>query len=401
VLCKVVSQARLRTLLLKIVHYITRLIIGGAQENTVQTVEDHVRDYGDEVTLITGPGLGPEGTLVPRAEASGCRLIVLPDSVRSINPWREVQVYRQVKRLLRELAPDIVHTHSSKAGVLGRSAAAALHISCVHTIHGAAFHYGQPGWMQQVYRQAERWAAKRCDHIISVADAMTQQYLQVGIGTPEKYTTIYSGFDVEPLLAAPIHRNRLRSEWGLADEHVLIAKIGRLFPLKGHESVLAVAGDVIRACPQVRFLFIGDGILREQYQAELRKQGLEKHFIFTGLVPPARIPELLQGTDLVVHTSQWEGLARVLPQALIAGKAVVSYDIDGAREVVLPGRTGCLVPRNDYAALTAALIELASQPELRTRYGQTGRDLFTDQFRHQTMSRRIREVYEQVLEKRR
>ncbi|MEZ5947920.1 MAG: glycosyltransferase [Planctomycetaceae bacterium] len=117
-------------------------------------------------------------------------------------------------------------------------------------------------------------------------------------------------------------------------------------------------------------------------------------------MPPTRIPELLQALDMVVHTSQWEGLARVLPQALIAGKPVISYDIDGAREVVLPGRTGLLVPRNDLAALERALVELAGNPSQREQLGLTGRELFTETFRHEHMSRRIREVYRAVLTQR-
>ncbi|MCA8982884.1 MAG: glycosyltransferase family 4 protein [Planctomycetaceae bacterium] len=385
---------------MKIVHFITRLILGGAQENTLFTVEDHLREFGDEVTLITGPGLGPEGTLVPRAEQSGCRLYVLPESRRSINPWREWRVYCRVKRLLRELRPDILHTHSSKAGILGRRAAHVLGIPCVHTIHGAAFHYGQHPWAYRAYRWAEKWAEPYCDRIISVADAMTEQYLSAGIGTPEKYVTIYSGFDVAPLLAPPTRRAAIRAEWGCGPEDVLVGKIGRLFPLKGHEAILDVAEGVVAACPHVRFVFIGDGILRDRFQARIRAAGLDRHFLFTGLVPPTRIPELLQALDMVVHTSQWEGLARVLPQALIAGKPVISYDIDGAREVVLPGRTGLLVPRNDLAALERALVELAGNPSQREQLGLTGRELFTETFRHEHMSRRIREVYRAVLTQR-
>ncbi|MCG6157572.1 glycosyltransferase family 4 protein [Rubinisphaera margarita] len=382
---------------MKIAHIITRLIIGGAQENTLHTVEDHLTDYGDDVTLITGPTTGPEGSLMDRARASGCRLIEVDPLRRSISPKHEWLAYRELKCVLRELKPDIVHTHSSKAGILGRKAAAAVRLLCVHTIHGAAFHYGQHPLLYRTYRRAERMAVPWTDHYISVADAMTEQYLAAGIGRPEQYTTVYSGFDVEPFLQEPVHRDELRREWGLTDEHVVIGKIGRLFPLKGHDALIAVAAEVIRECSQVRFLFVGDGILREQYENQIRSLGLEQHFVFTGLVPPAEIPRLLQGMDIVAHTSQWEGLARVLPQGLIARKPVVSFDIDGAREVVIPNETGCLIPRNDFPALSQALIELARSPERREQFGSTGRDRFTDRFRHQTMSREIREVYEQVL----
>ncbi len=385
---------------MKIVHIITRLIIGGAQENTVHTVEDHIREFGDDVTLITGPPLGPEGSLISRAEQSGCNLIVLDELRRNIHPLRELAAYSRLKKHLRHLQPDIVHTHSSKAGILGRRAAFTLKIPCVHTIHGAAFHYGQHPLLYYAYQQSEKIAIRWTDHIISVADAMSEQYLAAGIGKPENYTTIYSGFDVDPFLEKNDNRQKQRAAWGLSPEHILIGKIGRLFPLKGHEAVLAVAADVVRQCPQARFLFIGDGILKQQYQSEIERMGLSDHFIFTGLVPPSKIPELMQTLDILVHTSQWEGLARVLPQALIAAKPVISFDIDGAREVVINNETGFLVPRNDLKQLSESMITLINDPKRRERFGETGRKKFTDRFRHQTMSREIRAVYQRILDSR-
>ena len=128
--------------------------------------------------------------------------------------------------------------------------------------------------------------------------------------------------------------------------------------------------------------------------------GLRERFVLTGLVPPQQVPELMGAMDIVVHTSLREGLARVLPQGLIAGKPVISYDVDGAREVVLPGRTGYLLPPRDIAGLSAAIAELAGDPALRQRLGETGRALFTEQFRHQTMTRRLREIYAAVIARR-
>ena len=372
--------------------------MGGAQENTVHTVEDHIREFGDEVTLITGPPLGPEGSLIPRAEKSGCNLIILDELRRNIHPLRELVAYRKLKQHLRQLQPDIVHTHSSKAGILGRRAAFTLKIPCVHTIHGAAFHYGQSPILYRVYRWSEKIAARWSSHTISVADAMSEQYLAAGIGKPEDYTTIHSGFVVEPFLATDTNRDEQRAAWGLSPNDILIGKIGRLFPLKGHEAVLAVAQNVVNQCPQARFLFIGDGILKEQYQQKIETMGLQKHFIFTGLVPPTEIPGLMHSLDVLVHTSQWEGLARVLPQALIAAKPVISFDIDGAKEIVINNETGFLVPRNDLKGLTESLVRLINDRKLRERFGQTGREKFTDTFRHQTMSRKIHAVYERILD---
>ncbi len=148
---------------MRIVHFITRLIIGGAQENTLLTVEDQHRDYQDRVTLITGPGLGPEGSLEERARCGGLDVRILPELRRNISPWKDWAGYRDLLRLLKEIKPEIVHTHSSKAGILGRAAAAKLKIPAVHTIHGAAFHPYQNAIVNRVYVAAERWAAQRCE----------------------------------------------------------------------------------------------------------------------------------------------------------------------------------------------------------------------------------------------
>lgn len=380
-----------------VAHIITRLIIGGAQENTLLTVEDQVRDYGDRVALITGPGLGPEGSLEERAQRSGAEMHVIPAFRRNIHPYRDWSSYRSLIELLSRLKPDLVHTHASKAGILGRWAAAKAGLPAVHTIHGASFHYGQSPWASWLYRLLERNAARTTARFISVADAMTDQYVAAGIASRDQFVTISSGFDVEPFLNPSRDPAVVRRELGLRPEHVVIGKIARLFHLKGHEFLIAAAGDVAAKVPNVRFLLVGDGILRAEFEQKIAAAGLTDHFVFTGLVPPTRIPELVHAMDIVVHTSLWEGLARVLPQGLLAGKPVVSYNVDGAREVVIPGETGYLLPPQSIAPLSQALIELASDAELRRRFGVAGRARFADQFRHQTMTRRIREVYADVL----
>lgn len=383
---------------MRVVHIITRLIIGGAQENTLHNVEDQHRLFGDEVTLITGPGLGPEGSLEDRARQGGYDVRVIPELTRSIRPWTDWQAYRRLVALLREIRPQVVHTHSSKAGILGRAAAAKVGIPCVHTIHGAAFHYGQRAIAYRSYVAAEKWAAGRTARFISVADAMTDEYVREGVAPRERFTTIYSGFDVEPFLNPPRSRDEVRSELGIAPDDIVVGKIARLFHLKGHEFLLAVAKQVVERCPRVRFLFVGDGVLRSRYEAEINEMGLSKNFVFSGLVPPTRIPELVGAMDIVAHTSQWEGLARVLPQGLIAGKPVVTYDVGGAREVVVSGETGFLLPRDSIEPLRDAICVLAESADLRTQFGETGRRRFTEQFRHEFMTRRIREVYADVLE---
>lgn len=380
-----------------VAHVITRMIIGGAQQNTLFTCEDQHRDFGDEVTLITGPAIGPEGSLMDRARSVGFRIIEIPELRRSIHLWRDWSSYRRLTATLRELKPDIVHTHSSKAGILGRHASDKVGIPVVHTIHGASFHRGQSALALGTYRFIERVAARRTDAFISVCDSLTSQYVTAGIAPEEKFTTVYSGMDVEPFLNPPRKRAEVRAELGLNPEHVAVTKVARLFHLKGHKFLIQAAKRVIDRCPNVRFILVGDGILREQFEQQIRELDLAEYFILTGLVPPEKIPEIINASDIVVHTSEWEGLARVLPQGLISGKPVISYDIDGAREVVIPGETGYLLPVEEIAGLTDAICELSESVTLRERLGSNGRERFTDIFRHQTMTAQIRDVYQQVL----
>ncbi|QDT37251.1 glycosyltransferase family 4 protein [Stratiformator vulcanicus] len=381
-------------------HVITRMIIGGAQENTLLTVEGQHRDYGDEVALVTGPTIGPEGSLIDRARRGGFPVIEVPNLIRAVSPIDEWKALRQLTEALCEYAPQIVHTHSGKAGVLGRAAAAKLGIPVVHTVHGPSFFRGQSALPYMTYRAAELWAARRTDRFITVCDAMADQYADAGVAPREKFVTIYSGMDVEPFLQPPRSPREVRSKFGFTSTDIVVGKIARLFHKKGHEFVLRCAADVVRQNSRVKFLFVGDGILRESLEQQIADAGLTDHFRFTGLVPPDRVPELIHAMDIVVHTSLREGLARVLPQGLIAGKPVVSYDIDGAREVCITGETGCLLPPESISELTAALTELAGDARLREKLGSAGRERFTEQFRHQTMTRRIREVYADVMSQR-
>ena len=223
--------------------------------------------FGDRVTLITGPGLGPEGSLEDRARNAGLDLRIINASRRSIHPWRDWQTYRELVRLLKQIRPDVMHTHSSKAGIIGRVVAARLNLPCVHTIHGASFHVGQSPFAYKMYEWLERRVAPMTDRFISVCDAMTEQYFEAGIAPRNQFTTVYSGFDVEPFLHPPRPPATVRAELGLKPDDVVIGKVARLFPLKGHEYLVRAAKSVIDRCPNVRFLLVGDGILRPQFEA--------------------------------------------------------------------------------------------------------------------------------------
>ena len=382
---------------MRIIHIITRLIIGGAQENTLLTVEGLHHRYGDDVTLITGPAEGPEGDLFGRARRGGLKVELLPELIRAVRPAADLRAYRRIRAAIRRFRPEVVHTHSSKAGILGRAAAWHERVpAVVHTVHGLPFGPFATPARNRLYIALERWAARRCHAIVSVCDAMTHQALAAGVGRPGQFLTVYSGMEVDAFLTPPRPRDVVRRELGLADDEVAFGTVARLFELKGHDDILQAAPAALRANPRVRFVFIGDGILRERLKADAERLGVWHAIHFTGLVPPDKIPELLNAVDAVVHPSLREGLARVLPQALLVGRPVISYDVDGAREVVLP-ETGILLRPRDIAGLTAAILRLASDPALREAMGREGRRRVADQFRHETMTDRLRSLYECLL----
>ena len=381
---------------MRIAHVITRMILGGAQENTLLCCEDLRRDYGDDVLLITGPAVGPEGSLLQRARAAGVPLAVVPSLERNIHPWRDWQALRAIRRELQAFRPDVVHTHSAKGGFLGRLAAHRLRVpAIIHTVHGAPFHAYQSAMAREFFRRCEKFAAKRCDRLVSVADAMTNQLVAARVAPRNKFVTIYSGMEVDQFLRADELRYAVRRELGYDAGQIVIGKVARLFHLKGHDLLIDAIAQLVRRHPAVQLLLVGDGSLQQQLRQQVERAGLTGHVRFLGLVGPERVPGLMAAMDIVVHTSLREGLARVLPQALITGRPVVSFDIDGAREVVIPGETGFLVPQ-DLAGCVAALEALVNDGALRQRLGSAGRR-FADQFRHETMTRRLRELYLEVL----
>ena len=384
---------------MKVAHIITRMIIGGAQENTLLCCEDLVSKHGDDVLLITGPSRGPEGDLLLQPRPVTVPSHTIPNLRRAIHPWQDWRAYRDLKRVLKSFRPDVVHTHSAKGGFLGRLAAHALRTpAVVHTVHGAPFHPYQGRVPRALFRTCERYAAKKCHALISVADAMTEQLVTHRVAPAEKFHTIYSGMEIDPFLQANDQRQTLRDRFGFREEHVVVGKIARLFHLKGHRYLIQAAAQVVRDQPQIRFLIIGDGLLRTQLEAQIEQAGLAPFFHFTGLVKPVEIPGLIGAMDLLVHTSLREGLARALPQALLAGKPVISYDVDGAREVVIPDETGILLEPRSIQPLAAAITELAHDETRRQKLGRAGQQNSRLRFCHEEMTRQIRQLYQQVLD---
>lgn len=389
-------------LTMKIVHIITRLILGGAQENTLITCK-LLAQRGHDVTLITGPALGPEGELFEQAKNQGYEVIVIDRLRRAINPYNDTIGYIQIKKHLRRLQPDIVHTHSAKAGILGRLAANQLKsqnskLKIIHTIHGLAFHPYQSQLLNKFYIAAEKFAARRTDFFISVADAMTTQAAAVGIGRSEQYVTAYSAIEENDFLE-PISQERkniFRQKYDIAENAVVLVTIARLFMLKGHDYIIESAKELSKRFDNCLWLFVGDGNLSDSYKRQVRELGLENRIKFTGLLPPSEIPLAIQSSDILVHCSLREGLARTLPQAMLCGKPAISFDVDGAREVVNEN-TGRLIEPKNIEQLIETCSELIDDENLRKRLGDQGRESVKTKFAPETMVDTIEAVYKKLL----
>ncbi len=365
---------------MRITHIITRLIVGGAQENTVASVLGLRQKAGLEVDLISGPTTGPEGSMEAAFADCPSVLTVEPELVRPVHPWKDWRALRNLTRLLRNRRSDIVHTHSGKAGILGRLAARRANVPVIiHHIHGPSFGPFQGAVANRLFTAAERYAGKVTTHFVCSANAMTRLYLSAGIGTPEMYTRVFSGFDVKPFLAA--HNDpQLRAQLGISSDAFVIGKIARLAPLKGHEDLFAATKALLPRCPSAHLLVIGGGELRAQLERRTKEIGLESKVTFTGVVPPTEVARYVGIMDCLAHLSSREALSRALPQALAAAKPVVAYDFDGADEICFEGDTGFLVRSGDVATVTKRLQQLANDAALRERLGRRGQEFVKENF---------------------
>ena len=379
--------------------------------------------------LAFGPIYGPEGSLLERASAfrtadgRGIHLHELPNLVREISPVKDhFCFHRDLKRLMDEVRPDVVHTHSSKAGILGRWAAwcarrrhgrggrdgAGGRPAVVHTIHGPPFMPVSGGVVRRVktavvnqfYAEAERFAAKRCHLILSVADAMTAQFLARGIGSAERYITVRSGMEIDPFLhpAEGEERASVRASLGLSAEDFVIGTVARLAEHKGHDDILDALGGAMREDEKLRLLWVGDGWWRDRLLARVERMGLSGRVVTTGLVPQRRVPAMMRAMDVLCHPSSREGLPRTVPQALLAGVCPVAYDVDGTGEVCIDMRTGRLVPHGDTGALRDAILWLRDNPDERARMVLEGREMCVREFDHSAMVHHLERIYARAIE---
>lgn len=349
----------------------------------------------DSATLpLTPPSEGGEVSGV------GIETIETPNLVRELSFTNDPKCYRDLKTIIRRWKPDVVHTHSSKAGIVGRMAAWAEKVPCViHTVHGPAFHAYEKKWRNALYIAAEKYAAKKCHRIVCVAEAMRDQFLANNIGRPEQYAVVYSGMEVANYLHPPAEwsRSTIRRELSLSEGDFVIGTIARLAELKGHDDLLDALADAMKRDRTIKLLWVGDGWWAKRLKARIDELGLHEQVILTGLVDPEQIPKYLQAMDVLAHPSYREGLPRTVVQALLSGIATAAYDVDGTREVCIDERTGRLIAPGNVAALRDALLWLKDHPVERRAMGESGRELCRHRFDADVMVEHLDAIYADVL----
>ncbi len=381
---------------LKICHVITRMIVGGAQENTLYSVIGHL-ERGHEVVLATGPSPGREGKLLGHIERPDFEIFELENLVREIDPVNDIKAFFALRNFFRERNFDVVHTHTSKAGIIGRAAARAAGVPVVvHTVHGQAFHPYEKPWRNFLYKAAERFAARCSDRIFAVAQAMIDQCVAARIAPRERYKVIYSGMDTR-LFAEAKREQTLRRELEIPPDARVIATVARLFRQKGYEYVIPAAADLIAEFPDTHLLMIGDGPMRFELERQIADLGFSANAHFAGLVPPGQVHRYIAQADLLWHLSLHEGLPRSVVQALAAGIPAIGFRLDGTPEVVIDGETGfCTAPEN-IGEVVSRSREIWLDPALARRMGENGRKKVVEQFDWHRMCDILEEEYYDLL----
>ncbi|MEM6394314.1 MAG: glycosyltransferase family 4 protein [Planctomycetota bacterium] len=381
---------------MKILHIITRLILGGAQQNTVLSCKAQV-EAGHEVHLAYGPIYGPEGSLLEEAKATGAVLHEVPELVREVSPWKDWRCRRALSRLVDELGVELVHTHSSKAGIVGRAASwkrvggAKRAGRVVHTVHGLPWNDEMSWWKRRLYVELERFAAKRCDRLIAISPAMVEAFVDEGIAPREKYVVIPSGIDVEAFPSTD-------GQDGKDEERPMrIGLVARLDPLKGHRDLIAVLPRLIERFPDIEVVFVGDGFDAAGVRAAAQDAGVVGRINFRGLVPLEEMPGVYRGLEVVVLPSYQEGQSRVLAEALLGGCGIVGYDVGGIPSVCVDGETGKLVPVGDTDALAEAIAWMLEHPAERSAMVERGKALVRERFSAEAMNAAILRFYDELL----
>ncbi len=375
----------------KVAHLITRLDLGGAQQNTLHTVRNLNRDYYEPV-LISGRGgiLDDEAT-----NDSSFRTVFVDSLVRDISPFQDLlAVFELASVLLRE-RPTVLHTHSSKAGILGRLAGAVAGVPIVvHTYHGFGFHDRQPAFVKSLYVFLERLCAHFTSALVFVSRSNIAYAAAHGLVRPEDAVLIRSGVALAGL-PAKVDAAKLKMSAGVGMHKSLVVSVGNLKPQKNAADFVAAAAAVLKEVPESRFVFLGDGPERKKLEARAFALGLEGKVLFLGWRRDAA--QWLAAADVFVMTSLWEGLPRALVEAMKSGRPAVCYATDGVTDLIREGENGFSVEPGDHAALAAKVVALLKDDAARKRMGAAAAASVGPEFDIDGMVRSQEALYSRLL----
>lgn len=386
---------------LRILRVIARLNIGGPAIQAI-TLTHRMSSVGYQTTLVRGVEGPREGALDDLAAALGVRPRRVRWLRRELGPW-DALAFLSIRRLLRASRPDIVHTHAAKAGALGRLVALTIHPRrplTVHTFHGHVLEGYFSGRKARLFRFIERWLARQTTCLIAVSPEVRADLLRMRIASPEKVRIVPLGFDLERFQCGDAERRARRASFrataGISDSVTLVTLVARLVPIKRVDRFLEIAALLVNE-PQLHFLIVGDGELREDLIASPAAERLGARLTWAGFTN--RIENVCFASDMVVLTSDNEGTPVSLIEAQAAATPVVSTDVGGVRAVVRPGLSGFVVASTDHRGFAAAISTLAADEHQARRFGQAGREHVTATFTLDRLVADLDHLYRELLER--
>jgi len=386
-----------------VVHVITRLDRGGSAQNTLLTALGHDQTRFEPVVVAGRAGRwndqgGDEATdeCCRRLESAGIRCLLVPTLTRQIHPLKDLATLGALVSLLRRERPTIVHTHTSKAGVLGRLAARIAGVPVlIHTPHGHVFygHFNRAAsWL---FLQIERALARLTTHMIALTEAEREEHLARRVGRPDCFSVVPSGIDVDRFRRVAGLFGRRPPELGCPPDAIVAGSVGWLTEVKGHRFLIEALARLKPFHPRLHVLIVGSGALRDEYTALAKRLGVAETVHLVG--ERQDVPDCLAAMDLFILPSLNEGMCRALVEAMAAGRPVIATRVGGVPAVVEDRRTGILVPPGDASALAEGIDELIRRPDFAKALGDAASESIGSRFGVQAMVRAIEEVYDRAL----
>jgi glycosyltransferase involved in cell wall biosynthesis len=380
-------------MLFRIIHIHTLPVISGSGLNTYLTMRGMDRT-AYEVELACAPG----GKLIDLIRGQGMKVRLFKNLVQPLHPLKDLLGLIDLTRFLRKKRYHIVHTHNSKAGFIGRLAAKWAGVPIiVHTVHGFAFHDREPAWRQILFRNLERLASRWCDKMVFISQPLIDWALRDRITRREKIQKIYSGIELDHFEPVPDEeRKALKEAWGIREEAPVVGIVSKLWEGKGHTILIHAFEGLKQEIPEAVLVIVGEGYLQDKLSDLVDRLGLKGSVLFTGFQMDVR--RIIATFDVAVLPSFFEGMGRVLLEAMAMGKPVVASSVGGIPDLVHHGKTGLLVTPGSVSELKSGLITLIRNKALAKQMGEEGRKRISEEFSAGRMAQSIEKLYRELLQ---